>query len=269
MHAILDERPDAIFVQSESSEHFHAQAPSALPQAAMLNQRRFLSLDLNYGRQVDAAMYRFLMANGMTEAEYDFFMHNTLKHHCVMGNDYYETNEHLVMNDGSTRASGEIFGYAEITRQYFDRYQLPVMHTETNLNQGPRGDEAVRWLHKEWTNVMRVRDCGVPVVGFTWYSLTDQVDWDTALREDNGHVNPLGLYDLDRKIRPVGQAYKELIHGWCTVLPAQSVCLSLPVVPPSEQGASWVVRQQAMMRDRRQIGTPAEPRLSAAPDTSS
>lgn len=33
-------------------------------------------------------------------------------------------------------------------------------------------------------------------------------DWDTALREDNGCVNPLGLYDLERRIRPVGEAYR-------------------------------------------------------------
>jgi len=31
---------------------------------------------------------------------------------------------------------------------------------------------------------------GVPILGFTWYSLTDQVDWDTALRENAGRVNP-------------------------------------------------------------------------------
>ncbi len=263
MHAILDERPDAIFIQSASSEQYHAQMPSALPLTNHLNARRFLSLDLNYGRQVDADMYRFLLENGMSVAEYDFFMKNTLRHHCIMGNDYYHTNEHLVQEDGATQAAGEIFGYAEITRQYYSRYQLPVMHTETNLAEGPLGDEAVRWLHKEWANVLQVRDSGVPVVGFTWYSLTDQVDWDTALRENNGNVNPLGLFDLDRKIRRVGRAYKELIHGWCTVLPAQSVCLSLPVVPTSEKGAAWVVRQQDMMRDRRQVGTPKEPRLAA------
>jgi beta-glucosidase len=49
------------------------------------------------------------------------------------------------------------------------------------------------------------------VIGFTWYSLTDQTDWECALREKNGTVNPLGLYDLDRNIRPVGRAFKELI----------------------------------------------------------
>jgi hypothetical protein len=48
----------------------------------------------------------------------------------------------------------------------------------------------------------------------TWYSLTDQMDWDTALREENNRVWPIGLYDLNRKLRPVGQAYRDLIQSW-------------------------------------------------------
>jgi beta-glucosidase len=236
-------RPDAIFVQSESSEYFHADSPAAIRPAEIMNSQRFLSLDLNYGRRVDSEMYEYLMDNGMTREEYHFFLHNRLKQHCIMGNDYYVTNEHRVSADGRTQASGEIFGYSEITRQYHDRYRLPVMHTETNLNQGPLGTEAVDWLWKEWANVLRVRNDGVPVVGFTWYSLTDQVDWDSALRVKNGNVNPLGLYDLDRKIRPVGTAYKKLIAQWRDVLPTQSMCLTVPVVMPDEASEHHARRQ--------------------------
>src|SRR5438045_1357061 len=48
MRAILEVRPDALFIQSESSEYFHAQNPRAIKPAEVLNARRFLSLDLNY-----------------------------------------------------------------------------------------------------------------------------------------------------------------------------------------------------------------------------
>jgi hypothetical protein len=58
------------------------------------------------------------------------------------------------------------------------------------------------------------------------------MDWDTGLREENNRVWPVGLYDLDRNIRPVGRAYRQLIQDWRDVLPAQSVCLIVPVVPP-------------------------------------
>lgn len=234
MRAILQVRPDAIFIQSESSEYYHAENPKAIRPAELMNARRFLSLDLNYGKRVESEMYEYLMDNGMTRDEYHFFLKNNLKRHCIMGNDYYITNEHRVSADGSTRAAGEIFGYHVITSQYYQRYQLPVMHTETNFKQGPAGDEAVNWLWKEWANVMRVRNDGVPIVGFTWYSITDQVDWDSALCENNGNVNALGLYDLDRNIRPVGQAYKQLIADWRQVLPTNSICLTLPVVVPEE-----------------------------------
>jgi beta-glucosidase/6-phospho-beta-glucosidase/beta-galactosidase len=237
MREILQVRPDALFIQSESSEYYHPESPTAIGPAECKNASRFLSLDLNYGRRVDSQMYEYLLDNGMTREEYHFFLTSNLKHHCIMGNDYYQTNEHHVRADGGTYASGEIFGYALITQQYYDRYQLPVMHTETNLAQGPGGDEAVRWLRKEWANVLRVRNNGVPIVGFTWYSLTDQVDWDSALREDSGHVNPLGLFDLDRKIRPVGIAYRDLIRDWGKVLPTQSVCLQVPVALPQDYGS--------------------------------
>ncbi len=235
MREILKVCPDAIFVQSESSEYFHAVNPKAIKPAELLNEKRYLSLDLNYAQRVNSDMYEYLMDNGMTAEEYHFFMHHSPKHHCIMGNDYYVTNEHHVTPDGQTQPSGEVFGYDEITRQYYERYKLPVMHTETNLHQGPNGDEAVRWLKKEWANVLRLRNDGVPIVGFTWYSLTDQVDWDIALRENKGTVNPLGLYDLQRQIRPVGQAYKELINDWGAVLPTQSVCLTVPLRPPDSE----------------------------------
>ncbi|ALW83712.1 glycoside hydrolase family 1 [Hymenobacter sedentarius] len=258
MRSILEVRPDAIFIQSESSEYFHAENPAAIGPAETMNSKRFLSLDLNYGRRVNSDMYEYLTDNGMTKDEYHFFLHNNLKHHCIMGNDYYYTNEHRVSPDGSTRASGEIFGYHVITRQYHDRYRLPVMHTETNLNQGPKGDESVNWLWKEWANVLRVRNDGVPVIGFTWYSLTDQVDWDTALRESNGHVNPVGLYDLDRNVRPVGMAYKQLIAGWDQVLPTHSVCLQVPIVMPKDSQSAWASKQKAEVKASSADKTTAE-----------
>ena len=135
-----------------------------------------------------------------------------------MGNDYYVTNEHLVHPDGSTQASGEIFGYYVITNQYYNRYRLPIMHTETNIRM-PASKE---WLWKQWANVHRLKQDGVPMVGFTWYSLLHQVDWDTALREDNGTTNELGLYDLKRQIMPVGEAYKCLINQWKDVISEES-----------------------------------------------
>jgi beta-glucosidase/6-phospho-beta-glucosidase/beta-galactosidase len=244
MTEILKRRPDAIFIQSESSEYFHADSPAAIHEAELRNRWRFLSLDLNYGNRVNSDMYEYLLESGMTKEEYNWFLNHHLKQHCILGNDYYLTNEHRVYADGHTEASGEVFGYAEITRQYYERYGLPIMHTETNMTEGETGQEAVQWLWKEWANVLRIRNVGIPTVGFTWYSLTDQMDWDTALRQSNGRVHPVGLYDLDRNIRPVGLAYKKLIADWREILPASSLCLIVPVVPPSPAARTHAPEQQ-------------------------
>jgi hypothetical protein len=58
---------------------------------------------------------------------------------------------------------------------------------------------------------MALRRSGIPVMGFTWFSLTDQTDG--VLGSEKGEAEPVGLYDLDRRIRPVGEAYRDLISA--------------------------------------------------------
>lgn len=210
MMAIVRVRPDALFVLCESSEHTHANHPDLVRKAQMFNERRYLTLDLTVGRRVNSGMYVYLMDNGMTNEEYTYFLRHDLREHFIIGHDYYVTNEHLLVDDEIRHGSGEIFGYYVVARAYHDRYHLPIMHTETNERDG----RAVDWLWKTWANIQQLRHDGVPVCGMTWYSLTDQTDWDVALREKNDRVHPVGLYDLDRKERAVGRAYKRLIEQW-------------------------------------------------------
>jgi len=126
-----------------------------------------------------------------------------------MGNDYYGRNEHIVSPTGRHIPVEDVFGLHAMASEYYRRYSKPVMHTETNsllAKDGPR------WLWKQWMHVMRLRCDGVPILGFTWYSLIDQIDWDVALAEKRGVVNGCGLFDLDRKPNPVAMEYRALIQ---------------------------------------------------------
>ena len=118
--------------------------------------------------------------------------------------------------DGSTGPSPELLGLRTIARQYYDRYRLPLMHTETNLSEK---EGAAWWLRQQWQDVLALLNDGVPMIGFTWYSLTDQMDWDTALREDASRVNAVGLFDLNREIRPVGREYRRMVKAWSEAIP--------------------------------------------------
>ena len=119
MRAILEIRSDAIFIQSESSEYFHPEDPDCLYHRPRSERKRFLSLDLTYGYPLNVTMYEYLLDNGWTRDEYAWFGAHHVKASCVMGNDYYVTNEHLVHKDGTYDASGEIFGYYVITQPVF------------------------------------------------------------------------------------------------------------------------------------------------------
>ena len=211
MERILEVRPDAIFIFSESTEYVHPGSPEVVPLAQFMNERRFLSLDLLFSHDVSAKAYKYLIHSGMSPQEYEWFQnHRHLRSHCIMGTDYYITNEHILMPDGTTIGAGEVYGYYVITRQYYERYRIPVMHTETNRSSG----QSVNWLWKEWMNLLRLREDGVPIIGFTWYGLVDMIDWDSVLTNPRGHVNEVGLYTLRRRPRKVAKEFSRLIKDY-------------------------------------------------------
>lgn len=201
---------NAWFVQSEATQYYHPYSPDAVDLADDLNEHRFLSLDLNYSKEPSGRMLEYLFDNGMSLAQFNYFMNRDIWPSCVMGTDYYETSESIVFPDGSTRGSN-VLGYYGLTRQYHDRYRLPIMLTETNQVDSLN---AAFWLERQWANVLRLRQEGYPIIGFTWYSLTDQVDWDIDLRERRGQVNANGLYDMDRRIRHAGVEYQRIMRDW-------------------------------------------------------
>ena len=229
MEAIIAATPGAVFIQSESTDYYHPTSPKIEARATFLNQRRFLPLDLIYGRHVSAPIYQYLGDNGLSRRDYDWFMETgpKLKGRCILGTDYYRTNEQLVHPDGRTQSAGEVFGYYVVMKDYEQRYHLPVMHTETNFGE-PEG--APEWLWRQAANVRRLREDHVPVVGFTWYALTDMTDWDVFLRERRGHVNPVGLYDLDRRERPVGAAFRNLVRDYGKVEAWESALTALDAI---------------------------------------
>ena len=217
-HGIARQRPDAVIVQSESAEYTHEARTEPSREVSLGNKLRFLSLDLLYAHPPDSDVCMYLLDNGLTREEYDWFMAGEPPGYQIMGNDYYGRNERIICPNGTMFEAEDVLGWYQITRQYYQRYQKPVMHTETNVFDA---DKASSWLWKQWINVLQMRNSGVPVLGFTWYSLTDQIDWDIELAEKRGTVNACGLYDLDRKPRPVAAAYRELLEtfGQITVVP--------------------------------------------------
>jgi len=92
---------------------------------------------------------------------------------------------------------------------WFERYRMPFWVSETS-NLGLRVEEGSEWLEALTATLTSLRARGLPVRGICWYSRGDQYDWDTALTVPVGKVTEVGLFDADRRPRPVARAYAAL-----------------------------------------------------------
>jgi beta-glucosidase len=205
MARIRERRSDAIFLQSDACEAFRPAQPAAAALASFRQERGYLPFDLTYGRPIEGPMRRWLLRAGMSAERLAWFEAKGSSENCIVGLDYYEANERLVDVDGTETATMRQ-GFGALARGYHDRYGLPIMLAETNNST----ERAVQWLTEVWNDTVELVAEGRPIRGFCWYSLTDQVDWDTCLREANDTVNSFGLVDLDRRRRPVGHVYGAL-----------------------------------------------------------
>jgi beta-glucosidase/6-phospho-beta-glucosidase/beta-galactosidase len=217
--AILAERPDAIIVQSESLEHFHPAGKLAEPHSQRENAFKHLSLDLTLGRELAPGMAGFLNRNGVSSNDLSFFREKRAVGQRWLGMDYYPTCEHMVASTGRTTTRWKGAGFFSLASEYYQRYRIPLFHCETNRVSRL----AVDWLDSQWSDVLALRAAGIPVHGFTWYSLTDQIDWQYALRVERNDVHSVGLFDLNRRIRPVGNAYRELIAEYAPLMANQEL----------------------------------------------
>jgi beta-glucosidase/6-phospho-beta-glucosidase/beta-galactosidase len=207
VEAILTERPDAIIVQGESIEHFHPAGREAARVAERWNGIKHLSLDLTLGHELAPGMAAYLHEHGVTSNELSFFRERRAVGQRWLGVDYYLTCEHRVAATGRRTTARRGLGFRTLAAQYYSRYGIPLFHCETNRVSG----HAVAWLDEQWSDVAYLHASGIPVRGFTWYSLTDQIDWQHALRVERNDLHPVGLYDLHRRPRPVATRYREII----------------------------------------------------------
>jgi hypothetical protein len=211
MEIVRAARPDALFLQSDACERWvpGADDEAVVAEAALRNDLPFAPFELAYGRPAGALATEWLLANGLSEARLAWLLDHGSDAGCVVGHDYYHGNHREIFAPGRSRSIAPDPGYATVAREFHTRLGLPFFLAETNRT----ADEAVGWLTDVWNDAVDLAEEGLPIRGVCWYSLTDQVDWDTCLAEVNGRVNSLGLVDLDRRRRPVAALFERLAQA--------------------------------------------------------
>lgn len=131
----------------------------------------------------------------------------SMKADTVFGVDYYAACETVNVVHGFPKPtcvntyteqveSGQRLGLAGICVEYWNRYQLPILHTETNFVDFDQANHGGEWGVKQLIELAQLPKFGIPVLGFTWYSLMDQFNWHNGLQGSpkENVLHPVGLY---------------------------------------------------------------------------
>ena len=134
--------------------------------------------------------------------------------HVVAGHDFYPVSVfvHGARDEPLTIAE-RVAAYDREARAWYGRYARPYWVAETS-NLGLPVEEGPRWLGALVECIDRLRSDGFPARGICWYSRGDQFDWQTMLTRPVGAVTEVGLFDVDRRARPVAAAYAALADRW-------------------------------------------------------
>jgi hypothetical protein len=133
--------------------------------------------------------------------------------HVVAGHDFYPVSVH-VHGDRSDPLTLEerIAAYDAEARRWHRRYGRPFWVAETS-NLGLPVADGPHWLAAITATLDRLRGDGLPARGLCWYSRGDQYDWHTMLIRPVHEVTEVGLFDADRRPRPVARDYERLARA--------------------------------------------------------
>jgi len=233
MRAIREVNPTAQLVQTEDMGKTFS-TPLLAYEADLENERHWLSFDLLCGRvNRDHPLWSYVLASGISEAEFEVFLDNPCPPD-VIGINHYATSDrflderlehypswshggnwkHKYADVEAVRARAEGLAETELLlKEAWERYGLPIAITEAHL--GSTREEQLRWLKEKWDAAQNLRDGGVDIRALTVWSLLGAYDWNTLVTSSRGHYEP-GVFDVrSPRPRPTALAgmVRDLAHG--------------------------------------------------------
>lgn len=229
MAAIRGVNADAELVQTEDFGTVFS-TPGVAYQAAFENERRWLSLDLLFGRVTPHhPLYRYLLeVAGVSSSRLltiaanpcppnviginyyvtsDRFLDERLEHypHCLHGGN--GKHAYADVEAVRVRAAG-IVGHAGLLESVWRRYQTPMALTEVHL--GCAEEQQVSWLAEAWRAALDARRKGIDVRAVTAWTLFGAFDWNSLVTRDDGHYEP-GAFDV-RSVPPTPTSVADAIR---------------------------------------------------------
>jgi beta-glucosidase len=189
-------------VHVDATDLYESAEPELQPEVHRRQEIVFLALDLIRGRVTsEHALYKWLLANGLNFEKLEWFQANKISLPLIGINLYpMFTRKRLSSSAGHglrarmPYASGELID--RLATLYWERYSAPLFISETASDGRLKRREA--WLRDSMEAVKRVRNRGIPLVGYTWWPLFALVTW--AYRQGRKapefYLKQMGLWDL-------------------------------------------------------------------------
>lgn len=213
MLAIRRINPDAKLVHTEDIGKTHS-TPTLQYQADFENKRRWIGLDLLCGRVTKHHdLYNYLVFNGITAEELNFFISNPCPPD-ILGFNHYITSEryldeklnlypphthgqngkHSYADVEAVRsADAGLDGPKQLLKEAWERFHLPMAITEAHLHCGR--EDQLRWLDYIITAATELKNEGVDFRGVTIWSLLGAYGWDRLLTNEKMNYES-GVFDV-------------------------------------------------------------------------
>ncbi|MGG6293895.1 family 1 glycosylhydrolase [Leptolyngbya sp. AN02str] len=273
MQAIRQINPRAQLVQTEDLGKILS-TPLLAYQAEFENGRRWLSLDLLFGRvNADHPMWSYLQWIGVEADELLWFAENPCPPDLIGINRYvcgdrlidervHRYPPHTHGGNGKHQyadveavwvcAEG-IYDHVSLLKDVWERYQTPIAITEAHL--GCTREEQMRWLREVWQVAQTLRRDGVDFRAVTIWSLLGTYDWNTLVTREDGFYEP-GVFDV-RSPQPRPTALASLVQSFTKGQEYSHPVLDLP---------GWWQRSQRLRYPPVRFSTQAGGWVDAEPD---
>jgi beta-glucosidase len=204
VRAIRSIQDDAVMVHVEATGLTRTIREDLASLAREEMHRGFLCYDLVTGRVAhDHLLFSWLLRNGAAIDELNSLQEDAIDLDIIGMNFYPQWSTKQIYLDKKGRIAfrdtefeGE--GFSEVIRHYHERYDRPILITETSA---VGSDEIrLRWLQSSVNAIKGLRQEGVPVIGYTWFPMFTMIDWRYRFGTDplENYYLELGLYKLNR-----------------------------------------------------------------------
>lgn len=198
--AIREVDEENVLAQVDATDLYESADPALAEEVFRRQEIVFLALDLISGRvQAGHSLYEWLLRHGVTGDELGWFSEHAIELDLIGINLYPLFSRKVLSRSPHLKikmpyAGGEIV--ERLARMYYERYRAPIFISETaSLGTVNRRS---RWLKDSVAATERVREAGVPVVGYTWWPLFALVTW--AYRQGKNapsyYLKQMGLWDI-------------------------------------------------------------------------